>query len=141
MTRNVLGFAAVQERRLEVQEMEKHPEKKVGEPWVRWTRKRFPTKLPNEQDLKIELGAEREADRDLSKPIPQLLCDFHDQAERAIRQAGPDTKLLLNAQKRMVAMMAQVAIENRRMGTWMLLLTILIAIFTVLIFWFEVLRR
>lgn len=118
--------------------MEKHPEKQVGEPWVRWTRKRFPTKLPNEEDLKIEVEAERETDRDLSKPIPQLLCDFHDQAERAMRQASPDTKLLLNAHKRMVAMMAQVAIENRRMGTWMLLLTIVVAIFTALIFCFEV---
>lgn len=120
--------------------MEKHPEKACGEARVRWVRKRFPTKLPNEEDLKIEFEAEKETDRDLSKPIPQLLCDFHDQAERAIRQASPDTKLLLNAQKRMVAMMAQVAIENRKMGTWMFWLTVVIAIFTVLISSFEVVR-
>jgi len=108
----------------------KHPEKKSSEPWVRWTRKRFPTKLPNKGDLKIEAEAEFETDRDLSKPIPQLLCDFHDQAERALQTVSLETCLVLNAHKRMVAMMAQVALKNAAMNRSMLYLTFAILVLT-----------
>lgn len=111
----------------------KHREKNCKEPWIRWTRKRFPTKLPNQEDLKYELKAEEETDRDLSKPIPQLLCDFHDQAEQALDKASIETQLILNANKRMVAMMAKVAISNNRMSVVIAFLTAAILVFTIVL--------
>ena len=110
---------------------QKHPEDDEPEAWVKWRRKRFPAKRPNQDDLAIELEAELETDRDLSKPIPQLLCDFHDQAERALKSGDPSTRLVLNAQKRMVAMMAKVAMKNQTLSSIMIGLTIVIAALTV----------
>jgi hypothetical protein len=84
--------------------------------------------------------AEIETSRDLSKSVEQLLCDFHDVAEQVI---NPQTRhaienvewYSLQAQKRMVGMMAKVALENRRLQNWMLVLTIIIAFLTIAICW------
>jgi hypothetical protein len=59
--------------------------------------------------------SEIETDRDLIKPIQQLVCDFHETLARADdeRVGSLDyAKWMAHAQKRMVSMMAKVAISN-----------------------------
>jgi hypothetical protein len=55
-----------------------------------------------------------------------LLADFNNVAELSLQEgrASEEMKLLINAHKRMVAMMAQVALENRKVSFWMLWLTV-----------------
>jgi hypothetical protein len=94
------------------------------EPPHTWTRKDFDLRLL--AGLSSRERAEKETDRDLVKPIEQLLCDVHDMAER-IEQGGDlaskPIQAMLHAQKRMVSMMAKVALSNDRLAWRMEVLT------------------
>jgi hypothetical protein len=82
------------------------------EPQQTWKRNNF-KELPD--GLSSDERAERETNRDLNKPIEQLLCDFHDMAERGSpggELGGYPVQAMLHAQKRMVGMMAKVALSN-----------------------------
>jgi hypothetical protein len=77
-----------------------------------WERKNY---QPLPETMKSEERAEKETDRDLNKSIEQLLCDFHDMAERGSpgrEMGGYPVQAMLHAQKRMVGMMAKVALSN-----------------------------
>ena len=84
----------------------------------------------------VELNAKLEAEKDLTKSIPQLVCDFHIEAEKALRRGSvlDDTKYMLNAQKRMVAMMGQVAMKNDEVNKNLIHLTGRMTWFTIAIF-------
>jgi hypothetical protein len=81
---------------------------------------------PLPEAMSSDQRAEKETDRDLTKPIEQLLCDFHDMAEQGSpgrELGGYPVQAMLHAQKRMVGMMARVALSNDRLAWRMELLT------------------
>lgn len=106
----------------------KHPETRCDQPWFDWTWKRLPgTPMIGEKpkdEIEMELRSEFETDGDLNKSIPQLVCDFNFEVLKALkipdkkeRNEKIDMELLsLSAQKRMVAMMAQVAIKHEEVS-------------------------
>ena len=96
---------------------EKHSEMQFVEPWFEWKRMRSPgsTKIP--KDLERELNAEPKPDGDLIKPIPQLLAVAESAKER-IRH--DQSKLLLDAQNRMVGMIGEVAMKSDKVSEQML---------------------
>ncbi len=79
--------------------------------------------------------AEEETRRDLQKPIEQLLCDVHEESHDPGRSQDENTG---GAVKRMVSLMARVAIENERASRHLLVLTWVLAILTVAILWLTV---
>jgi len=79
--------------------------------------------------------AELETDRDLEKPVEQLVCDVHEETHDPNRSPLEN---IAGAQKRMVSMMARVAISNQRIATKMFWLTIAIATMTAVILLFAV---
>ena len=74
--------------------------------------------------------AEIETERDLVKPVEQLLCDVHEETHNPNRSAQEN---FASAQKRMVSLMARVAISNERSVKIMTCLTWAIAIMTLAI--------
>ena len=80
-------------------------------------------------------GSEIETDRDLGKPVEQLVCDVHEETHDPNRT---DLANIAGAQKRMVSMMACVAKSNDRMTRWMLILTVVIAAMTAIILYLTV---
>ena len=88
-------------------------------PTTEWTRKNFPESVMKPSDVRPREKAELETDRDLAKSIEQLLCDFQEQAIKKPKSDDPQASILeitLHAQKRMVSMMAKVALSNERMA-------------------------
>lgn len=89
--------------------------------------------LTTEQKNIREL-AETETNRDLKKSIQQLLCDVHEEVHQTHRSVEEN---IIHANKRMVSMMARVALSNERYSgvllklTWVLVaLTIVLAVMT-----------
>jgi hypothetical protein len=121
----------------------KHSDKRCSDDvWVKWDWHRFPgdeshTQSTQESKLREqeEYKAERETDRDLKKPIPQLVADFNMVTQHSLpnEKISLDTKYILQAQKRMVAMMAKVAMENSRTNKVIIILTIFMIILTIII--------
>ncbi len=104
----------------------------TSEPEQKWKRKNYDLK-------KLEGRSEREraeieTNRDLSKPIEQLVCDFHDIAEVAMTPgvaAAADMNMLqIQAEKRMVSLMGRVAIEHERSSNRLVWLTWALAVMT-----------
>jgi hypothetical protein len=83
-----------------------------------WQRRNFAEDNP---DPAVRQAAELETLHDLQKPIQQLLCDAHEEAI-AGTQAG--------VTKRMVALLAVTAYEQKITNFWLLALTIVIVIGT-----------
>ncbi|MGD0915702.1 MAG: hypothetical protein ABSB22_04500 [Thermodesulfobacteriota bacterium] len=134
----------------------KHGEKDCPkDAWKRWKWVRYPGDESHTEDAEHreiretrERSAERETDRDLKKPIPQLVADFNTVVEHLMedrnkekkeekkeqqmeeKRISQDTIYMLAAQRRLVAMMAEVAISNNRMAWVMLCLTVIIAALT-----------
>jgi hypothetical protein len=75
-------------------------------------------------------GSEIETDRDLAKPMEQLVCDVHEETHDPNRS---EVANLAGAQKRMVSMMARVAKSSDKVAAQMLYLTWAIAIMTLVI--------
>src|SRR5205823_1846244 len=83
------------------------------EPEQTWKRMFFP---PLAATLPSHQYAEKHTNRDLAKPIEQLLCDIHDMAQSG---TGGDmgnypVQAVLHVQKHMASMMAKVALSNER---------------------------
>lgn len=111
----------------DIKNRKKHEEKEYEQPWIKWEWMRFPSSTLARDDkgrYEMELKAEFETDGDLTKSIPQLVCDFNFEVEKALnitdkkeRNEKIDMELLsLYAQKRMVAMMAQAAIKHEEVS-------------------------
>ena len=101
------------------------------EPPVRWKRKNYDESLLRNLDYKNESdlrkGSEIESNRDLDKPVEQLVCDVHEETHSEKRDTLAN---IAGAQKRMTSMMARVAISNSRVADQMLVLTCVIGVLT-----------
>lgn len=73
-----------------------------------------------EKQKDIRKLAEDETNRDLKKPIQQLLCDVHEEVHQTHRTVEEN---IIHANKRMVSMMARVALSNDRYSGVLLKLT------------------
>jgi hypothetical protein len=109
------------------------------EPTKKWKRKDY--NLKKLEGLSERERAELETNRDLSKPIEQLVCDFHDIAEVAMTAQG--TKIDMNmlqmqAEKRMVSLMGRVAIEHQRSSKLLVWLTVVLVIMTSVLIWLTI---
>lgn len=80
--------------------------------------------------------AEIETNRDLIKPIEQLVCDVHEETHNP---DGTGLRNMASAQKRMVSMMARLAKSNDQMTKQIICLTWAIAIMTLVIVVFTIL--
>jgi hypothetical protein len=106
----------------------------ASEPPMRWERLNFDLQYLDQKDSRTR--AEIETNRDLEKPIEQLLCDFHDMAELVIAKASKEEResvswYMIHAQKRMVGMMAKVAASNERMSVrvyWLTVVAVLLGV-------------
>jgi hypothetical protein len=110
------------------------------EPQKDWTRKDYDLsylhgKSPRER-AEIEIG------RDLSKSIPQLVCDFHDIAELALAGKAPiasdPNSLLIHAEKRMVSLFGKVALAHERGTRWLIRLTVVLVVMTAVLIWLTI---
>jgi hypothetical protein len=124
-----------------------HGERKCDQPWTNWEWMRFPgspmKSEMNKEKRGMEFEAEFETDGDLTKSIPQLVCDFNFEILK-LGIGAKEERILLTALKRMVAMMAQVAMKSDKVSDqmiqltnritdltrWLLRLTVVIAILT-----------
>ncbi len=77
-----------------------------------------------------------ETDRDLAKPVEQLVCDVHEETHDPNRT---EIQNVAGAQKRVASLMAQVALSNDRVASRMLYLTIAIAVMTLVILIYTIL--
>jgi len=112
----------------------------------KWTRKDFP-----DADLSrgVRCLAEVETDRDLQKPIQQLLCDVHEESlcplpERAagetdehwnLRLAVLQLQRIIGAQKRMVSLQMVSAFQSSRTNALVMWLTVIIVLQTCILTW------
>jgi len=99
-----------------------------SDPKPNWIRRNFDEEKL--KDLSDRERAEIETNRDLVKPIQQLVCDVHEETHNPDRT---ELQNIASAQKRMVSMMARLAISNDRLTSRMLYLTWAIAIMTLAI--------
>ena len=95
------------------------------DPPKRWTRKNY--RETGLEHLDRRQRSELETNRDLDKPLEQLVCDVHEESHDPNRDTLEN---IAGAQKRMVSMMARVAQPNDRATRWMITLTIAIAAMT-----------
>jgi hypothetical protein len=104
------------------------------DPKQKWTRAIFDeSKL---EGLSNRQRSEIETNRDLAKPIEQLVCDVHEETHNSERT---ELQNIASAQKRMVSMMARVAKSNDRLTFQMIVLTWVIAAMTLVILVFTIL--
>ncbi len=123
--------------------MKRHRETKIPEePFVDWERKRY---TGSKDGLSAADHAELETDRDLGKPIEQLLCDVYEGYTYWLKlQNSPDTpqeikkpiELVLYTMVRTASMNAVLAKESKALQTsikkltrWLWILTIILVIF------------
>jgi hypothetical protein len=99
------------------------------DPKTKWKTKFFDESilkdLPSDRER-----AELETRRDLAKPIEQLLSDVHEETHNKDRQPIEN---IASSQKRMVSLMARVAITNDKLARRMLHLTWAIVIMTLIL--------
>ena len=97
------------------------------DPPHKWRRKLYDEaplrKLDYKKDEDRRKGSEIETNRDLEKPMEQLVCDVHEETHDPNRN---ELANLAGAQKRMVSMMARVAKSSNRASFWMIILTVAI---------------
>ncbi len=113
-----------------------------------WTRKDF-TPPPTGPGAEIRKKAELETDRDLQKPVQQLVCDVHGEClcplpERAQEETEEhwnqrlivlQMQRFIGAQKRMVSMMGRVAWEHERTSRLLVWLTGVLIVMTGVLVW------
>ena len=97
------------------------------DPKRKWKRKNYDeSKLHNPL---IREDFELETDRDLDKPLEQLVCDVHEETNNTNRAPLEN---IAHAQKRMVSMMARIAKSNEILTKWIIGFTVVIAIMTLI---------
>jgi hypothetical protein len=74
--------------------------------------------------------AEEETNKDLRKPIQQLICDVQEETRDPHRTIEQN---LVHATARMVSMMGRVALEHERNSTLLIRLTWVLVVFTLAI--------
>ena len=79
------------------------------EPQQKWKRKNYD--ISDYSALSLREKSEKETNIDIDKSIEQLVCDVHEETNNPEREAIQN---IAHAQKRMVSMMARVAISNNR---------------------------
>jgi hypothetical protein len=92
-----------------------------------WTRLDFDESIL--EGLSVRERSEIETNRDLIKPIEQLVCDVHEETHNLSRN---ELANIAGAQKRMVSMMARIAMSNDRMTRQMYKLTVVTTIMSLL---------
>ena len=116
-----------------------------------WTRKDF-TPPPTGPGAEWREVAEVETDRDLQKPVQQLVCDVHEEClcplpDRAQgetdehwnqRLAVLQLQRLIGAQKRMVSLMGRVAWEHERTSRMLVWLTVVLVVMTAVLIWLTI---
>ena len=94
-----------------------HDDSKQDPPTDTWRRIDFPDDKPRAgKDLDYRAYGELEIDRDVVKPVQQIASDFHEQVVRLREEerGNIDVPLLtLEAQARMISMMAKVSLQNQ----------------------------
>jgi hypothetical protein len=105
-----------------------------SDPKVDWIRMTFDENIL--KGLTNRQRAELETNRDLIKPIEQLVCDVHEETHNSGRT---ELQNIASAQKRMVSMMARLAKSNDSMTKQMICLTWAIALMTLAIVVFTIL--
>jgi hypothetical protein len=99
-----------------------------------WKRKLYDeSKLPG---LSRREACALETDRDMAKPVEQLVCDVHEETHDPERQPLEN---IAGAQKRMTSMLARVALSNDRVADRVLYLTWAIAVMTAIMLVFVIL--
>ena len=78
---------------------------------------------------------EEETNRDLRKPIQQLMCDVHEEASDPSR---PLELSQLLATRRMVSMLRRVALEHERSSKLLVWFTIVLVIMTAVLIWLTI---
>lgn len=106
--------------------------KYAPDPERKWQRKEYD--LSKLRGKSTRERAEIETDRDLDKSIEQLVCDVHEETHQSNRD---DLKNIAAAQKRMVSLMARVALSNDKVSKWILNLTWAIGIMTLIMIIFN----
>lgn len=122
--------------------MKKHREKKISEePFFDWERKRY---TGSKKGLSPADHAELETDRDLGKPVEQLLCDVYEGYTNWLRlenstetpeEMKKPMELILYTMARTASMNAVVAKESTALQTsikklthWLWILTIILVV-------------
>lgn len=72
--------------------------------------------------------SEKETNQDIQKPIQQLICDVHEEANNKNREFLDN---LMHENKRMTSMLGRVYLSNERSSTIMLILTLILLLFTI----------
>ena len=91
-----------------------------------WKRNSFD--IPKPEDAENRKLAETATLHDLQKPIQQLLCDAHEEAQRGS---------IVGVNKRMVALLTVTAHEQKLTNFWLIVLTVIIALGTVILICIE----
>jgi hypothetical protein len=98
--------------------------------WTKWKRVDLESQgEPSDPSGKRKL-AEEETNKDLRKPIQQLICDVHEEALHPNRRIEEN---LLHANKRMVSMMGRVALAQERSNKLLIWLTVVLIGLTVVL--------
>ena len=98
------------------------------EPKSNWSRVTFDENFLS--GLQPRQQAEMETNRDLIKPIQQLVCDVHEETHNPDRT---ELQNIASAQKRMVSLMARLAMTNDKLSKKIYILTALMTIMTLAI--------
>jgi len=118
----------------------------------KWSRKNFPDP---DQTKGLRHLAEVETDRDLQKPVQQLLCDVHEEALNPLPPKAPgetddhwnlrlvvlQLQRLVGAQKRMVSLQTVSAFQTSRTNALVFWLTLIIVFQTFFLIWLTVSPR
>jgi hypothetical protein len=110
----------------------------------KWRRKNYGD-MP--WDRGIRTAGEIEVNRDMDKPLQQLASDIHeiyfrwekDNRDKSFELKQP-VNIILFALARTASMNAKVALETRRLGERLNIWTVLIGIFTIILFLLEVFK-
>jgi hypothetical protein len=105
----------------------------MPDPQRKWARRNYEESRLD--GLALRERCELETDRDLDKPVEQLVCDVHEETHS---NRHPVFNLIC-AQKRMVSMMARIAKSNDRVAQKMTYLTWAITVMTAALLVFTVL--
>ena len=97
-----------------------------SDPKSNWKRMIFYEKVLD--GLTNRQRAEIETDRDLIKPVQQLVCDVHEEIHDPKKEN--EWQAIAAAQKRTASLMARIAISNDRLSRKIFWLTVMMTILT-----------